>query len=138
MARLGRYIQVNFIPDLITFPQKNHPDNNVNEYCSICYTYRISGQIPIVSCDNDKCSLIFHSICLKEWFATLRDTKTFLNLTSGRCPMCKEVRNTFHWNSNEFNFWIFYTETFIGVQGFARRGIMSYDSAKNRFLINFF
>lgn len=77
--------------DLITFPQRSIYDKNIEEHCNICYSYRIAGQIPIVSCDNKKCSLIFHTICLKEWFTTLRDTKTFLNMTSGRCPSCKEV-----------------------------------------------
>lgn len=77
--------------DLMTFPQRSIFDNNTEEYCNICYTYRMAGQIPIVSCDNEKCSLIFHTICLKEWFTTLRDARTFLNMTSGRCPSCKEV-----------------------------------------------
>lgn len=65
----------------------------MGDLCSICYMYRCAGQIPIVSCDNDKCALNFHLICLKEWFATVRDTKVFLNMTSGRCPSCKEVSN---------------------------------------------
>lgn len=79
--------------DLIAFPQRDSFSDHtgMGELCSICYTYRFAGQIPIVSCDNDKCALNYHLICLQEWFATLRDTKVFLNMTSGRCPSCKEV-----------------------------------------------
>lgn len=80
--------------DLIAFPRKDSFGNaGMSELCSICYTFRCADQIPIVSCDNDKCALNYHLICLKEWFATLRDTKVFLNMTSGRCPSCKEVNN---------------------------------------------
>lgn len=76
----------------MTFPTKNSFNNTgMRELCCICYTYRFAGQIPIVSCDNDKCALIYHTACLKEWFTTLGDTKVFLNMTSGRCPSCKEV-----------------------------------------------
>lgn len=78
--------------DLMAFPQKSaFNGNGMGELCSICYTYRFAGQIPIVCCDNEKCALNYHTVCLKEWFATLRDTKVFLNMTSGRCPSCKEV-----------------------------------------------
>lgn len=76
----------------MAFPQKgSFESNGIGELCSICYTYRFGGQIPIVSCDNAKCGLCYHTGCLKEWFATLRDTKIFLNMASGRCPSCKEV-----------------------------------------------
>lgn len=79
--------------DLIAFPLKDSfkDSSGLGELCSICYTYRFDGQIPIVSCDNEKCGLNYHLICLKEWFTTLRDTKVFLNMASGRCPSCKEV-----------------------------------------------
>lgn len=78
----------------MAFPLKNSfKSNGIGDLCSICYTYRFAGQIPIVACDNDKCALNYHLICLKEWFATLQDTKEFLDLTSGRCPSCKEVCN---------------------------------------------
>ncbi|XP_031636274.1 E3 ubiquitin-protein ligase FANCL [Contarinia nasturtii] len=81
--------------DLMAFPQKSSFNNcGMGELCSICYTYRFAGQIPIVSCDNDKCALNYHTTCLKTWFATLRDTKVFLNMTSGRCPSCKEKLST--------------------------------------------
>lgn len=63
------------------------------EHCNICYMTRMKNQIPIITCDNEKCALIFHPLCLKEWFSSVRDTKTFLNMTSGRCPSCKEVNN---------------------------------------------
>lgn len=87
----------------MTFPQKcTLANSGFGEHCSICYTYRVAGQIPIVSCDNDKCALNYHLICLKEWFATLRDTKVFLNMTSGRCPSCKEVCQIKFFNPRNF------------------------------------
>ena len=62
------------------------------QFCNICYCYKLEdGDIPIVSCDNNRCSLIFHSSCLKEWFNTLTDGKTFLDVTFGACPFCKSV-----------------------------------------------
>lgn len=79
----------------MAFPQKNSfKSNGMSELCSICYTYRLVDQIPIVSCDNNKCALNYHMLCLKEWFTTLSDTKVFLNMTSGRCPSCKEKLST--------------------------------------------
>lgn len=78
-----------FLADKISFPLKDGEDSINN--CSICYTYRLCNQIPIISCDNEKCQLIYHTMCLKEWFSTIRDSKTFLNVTSGKCPFCKEV-----------------------------------------------
>lgn len=84
--------------DMMAFPQKSAFNiGGIGEKCSICYIYRFAGQIPIVSCDNNKCALNYHTICLKTWFAKLCDTKVFLNMASGRCPSCKEV------SGNEFN-----------------------------------
>lgn len=99
------------LPDVMSFPQKSLYDTNATtEYCSICYTYRLCGHIPIVTCDNAKCTLIYHTNCLREWFSTLSDTKTFLNMVSGRCPSCKEVKHQinrtncfFHLNSLLFS-----------------------------------
>ncbi|XP_049544999.1 E3 ubiquitin-protein ligase FANCL [Anopheles darlingi] len=58
--------------------------------CGICMGYRdTDNRIPIVSCDNEKCSLIFHVFCLKEWFATQRESKKFFTISIGNCPYCK-------------------------------------------------
>lgn len=92
MVNVVRYQYIFFCfhaADKISFPLKN--EDQSNEKCSICYTYRLCDQIPIISCDNEKCHLIYHSICLREWFLAIRESKTFLNVTSGRCPFCKEV-----------------------------------------------
>ena len=79
--------------DLMYFPIKDK-DEVINEdeiYCNICYSYVLNGHIPICSCDNAKCDLIFHLVCLKEWFSRSTDGKTFLTVTMGSCPFCKEV-----------------------------------------------
>ncbi|XP_020717376.1 E3 ubiquitin-protein ligase FANCL isoform X1 [Ceratitis capitata] len=62
------------------------------QFCNICYSYQLDeGQIPIVSCDNIKCTMIYHAACLKEWFNTLSDGKDFLSVSFGACPFCKTV-----------------------------------------------
>lgn len=81
--------------DLMYFPMNNKSNTNEDEdeenYCNICYMYRLGNHIPIISCDNSKCPLIFHAYCLKHWFSTLLDEKKFLNVNMGKCPFCKEV-----------------------------------------------
>lgn len=76
------------LTDIVAFPQKSPEDETI--MCTICYTYRSHNQIPIITCDNDKCNLIYHASCLKWWFSTVRDNKTFLTVTSGFCH-CKAV-----------------------------------------------
>lgn len=82
------------LPEMVAFPQKplDGSDTSEQTQCSICYLYRLNGQIPIITCDNTKCHLVFHKTCLKEWFSIICDSKTFLTVTSGNCPSCKEVR----------------------------------------------
>lgn len=79
--------------DLCFFPMTpNEGPQTSMQYCNICYCYKLEhGEIPIVSCDNNHCSLIFHAACLKEWFSTLTDSKTFLDVAFGACPFCKAV-----------------------------------------------
>lgn len=76
-------------------PQFLDADDSMNELegtkCSICFAYRMDKQIPYISCDNQKCCSIYHLPCLKKWFSTLPDTKTFCNIAFGTCPYCKEV-----------------------------------------------
>uniref|UniRef100_A0A182NQ50 RING-type domain-containing protein n=1 Tax=Anopheles dirus TaxID=7168 RepID=A0A182NQ50_9DIPT len=58
--------------NIIAFPMRPaaanatvSPDNE--DSCGICLSYRDADQcLPIISCDNDQCSLIFHIQCLKE------------------------------------------------------------------------
>ncbi|XP_017849191.1 E3 ubiquitin-protein ligase FANCL [Drosophila busckii] len=65
------------------------------QLCNICYVYRLdSGEVPIVSCDNQRCVLKCHAACLKEWFDTLADGKTFLEVSFGQCPYCKGKLST--------------------------------------------
>ncbi|KAH8311244.1 hypothetical protein KR044_005204 [Drosophila immigrans] len=62
------------------------------QHCNICYVYRLdTGEVPLVSCDNSRCVLKCHAACLKEWFDTLIDGKTFLEVSFGLCPFCKAV-----------------------------------------------
>jgi E3 ubiquitin-protein ligase FANCL len=75
--------------DIVYFPVPHQVEEET--CCNICYTYRLDNQIPIISCDNPRCDLIFHYVCLREWFATLESSKTFLKITMGSCPFCKAV-----------------------------------------------
>lgn len=66
--------------------------NEEDQHCNICYVYRLdTGEVPLVSCDNPRCVLKCHAACLKEWFDTLIDGKTFLDVSFGLCPFCKAV-----------------------------------------------
>lgn len=76
------------------FPMRTHQQNEADEpHCGICLDYRSPGlgQIPIVSCDNERCALVYHPACLRQWFETLPDSRTCLDVTFGSCPYCKEV-----------------------------------------------
>lgn len=79
--------------DLCFFPMPPTENSESSlQFCNICYCYKLErGEIPIVSCDNPNCSLIYHAACLKEWFNTLADGKTFLDVSFGACPFCKAV-----------------------------------------------
>ncbi|XP_039962348.1 E3 ubiquitin-protein ligase FANCL [Bactrocera neohumeralis] len=74
-------------------------DGEVNtteqKFCNICYSYQLEeGEIPIVSCDNLQCTLVYHAACLKEWFNTLTDGLDFLSVSFGTCPFCKTKLST--------------------------------------------
>lgn len=82
-----------FFSEMDYFPFKTYYDfstQNNECCCSICYAYRTNEEIPIISCDNEKCDVIFHMTCLKNWFSTQVNSKRFLNVTLGTCPFCKE------------------------------------------------
>nr|XP_044250177.1 E3 ubiquitin-protein ligase FANCL isoform X2 [Drosophila takahashii] len=89
--------------DLCYFPMPDwsdgpKPDEEDNEElrCNICFVYRLdSGDVPLVSCDNPKCVLKCHAACLEEWFQTLMDGKTFLEVSFGLCPFCKALSTSF-------------------------------------------
>ncbi|KAM8704758.1 hypothetical protein ACLKA7_009246 [Drosophila subpalustris] len=69
--------------------------NEDDQHCNICYVYRLdTGEVPLVSCDNPRCVLKCHAACLKEWFDTLIDGKTFLEVSFGLCPFCKAKLST--------------------------------------------
>lgn len=77
---------------LVYFPMKNDQDEEDELSCSICGMFRMDDSIPIISCDNGKCDLVFHVVCLKQWLSMFADNKTFLHVELGaKCPMCKEV-----------------------------------------------
>ncbi|XP_053683609.1 E3 ubiquitin-protein ligase FANCL [Sabethes cyaneus] len=79
--------------EIMSFPMRiqdnEHEESTVS--CGICMSHRNDhNQIPIVSCDNEKCSLIFHVECLKQWFLSLKQSKTFFAISIGTCPYCKQ------------------------------------------------
>uniref|UniRef100_A0A1B0A9R6 RING-type domain-containing protein n=1 Tax=Glossina pallidipes TaxID=7398 RepID=A0A1B0A9R6_GLOPL len=77
--------------DLCFFPLPSAIDSEpLSIFCHICCCHNSElGDIPIVSCDNANCSLIFHTSCLKKWFTTLKESKTFLHVAFGFCPFCR-------------------------------------------------
>lgn len=84
--------------DLCYFPMPagggdlDHPQKDDEQHCNICFVYRLdNGEVPLVSCDNSRCVLKCHAECLKEWFDTLIEGKTFLEVSFGLCPFCKSV-----------------------------------------------
>lgn len=79
------------MPDWSDGPKLDEEDNEELR-CNICFAYRLDGgEVPLVSCDNAKCVLKCHAVCLEEWFKTLMDGKTFLEVSFGQCPFCKAV-----------------------------------------------
>ncbi|XP_034113319.1 E3 ubiquitin-protein ligase FANCL isoform X1 [Drosophila albomicans] len=86
--------------DLCYFPMRGdlgqmQAASEEEQHCNICYVYRLdTGEVPLVSCDNSRCVLKCHAVCLKEWFDTLIDGKTFLEVSFGLCPFCKAKLST--------------------------------------------
>ncbi|XP_021693824.1 E3 ubiquitin-protein ligase FANCL [Aedes aegypti] len=79
--------------EIMAFPMRIELTGKDDEaiQCGICMSYRDDqNKIPIISCDNEKCSLIFHIGCLKEWFMSLKDSRTFFAISVGTCPYCKQ------------------------------------------------
>ncbi|XP_017071920.2 uncharacterized protein LOC108108383 [Drosophila eugracilis] len=82
------------MPDWCDGPKQDEEDNEELR-CNICFSYRLdSGEVPLVSCDNPKCVLRCHAGCLKEWFQTQMEGKTFLEVSFGLCPFCKAKLST--------------------------------------------
>ncbi|KAH8354179.1 hypothetical protein KR084_002622 [Drosophila pseudotakahashii] len=82
------------MPDWSDGPKQDEEDNEELR-CNICFVYRLdNGDVPLVSCDNPKCVLKCHAACLEEWFQTLMDGKTFLEVSFGLCPFCKAKLST--------------------------------------------
>ncbi|KAJ6640314.1 E3 ubiquitin-protein ligase FANCL [Pseudolycoriella hygida] len=80
---------------LVYFPVRNDEDEGDEMNCSICGTFQMDNSIPMISCDNFKCDLVFHVGCLKQWWSMVADNKTFLYIELGTtCPMCKEKLST--------------------------------------------
>ncbi|XP_037028246.1 uncharacterized protein LOC119068667 isoform X2 [Bradysia coprophila] len=76
---------------LVYFPMRTSQDEDDMPSCSICGMFRLDDSIPMITCDNSKCDLLFHVGCLKQWWSMFADSKTFLYIELGtKCPMCKE------------------------------------------------
>lgn len=88
--------------DMTSFPIRTQQQHEADEaHCGICLTYRSElGQIPIVSCDNERCTIVYHPACLRSWFQTLPNSRSCLDVTFGVCPYCKEVNVHYNDNSN--------------------------------------
>ncbi|XP_052859643.1 E3 ubiquitin-protein ligase FANCL [Anopheles cruzii] len=78
--------------DIISFPIRPmqlagaERSEDGDDACGICMVYKDSdNRIPFISCDNEKCSLIFHVSCLKE-----KESKQFFTVSIGNCPYCKQ------------------------------------------------
>uniref|UniRef100_A0A8D8I2P1 E3 ubiquitin-protein ligase FANCL n=1 Tax=Culex pipiens TaxID=7175 RepID=A0A8D8I2P1_CULPI len=76
--------------EIMSFPMRTEDEADAID-CGICMSHRDDrGKIPIVSCDNEKCSLVFHVDCMKQWFLSLKESKTFFAISIGTCPYCKQ------------------------------------------------
>ncbi|XP_022216164.2 uncharacterized protein LOC111070110 [Drosophila obscura] len=99
-AELDMHKNLLRIFDLCYFPmpdwnETDKPEEEQEKHCNICFVYRLdSGEVPIVSCDNPRCVLLCHAACLDEWFKTLLDGKTYLDVSFGLCPYCKSRLST--------------------------------------------
>lgn len=83
--------------DIFYLPMKNsgemfNESSVPGSECNICMSYLSGedGRVPIISCDNQKCETIYHATCLNRWFSLQSDGKTFLAVSVGKCPFCKE------------------------------------------------
>uniref|UniRef100_A0A182YP25 Uncharacterized protein n=1 Tax=Anopheles stephensi TaxID=30069 RepID=A0A182YP25_ANOST len=83
--------------NIIAFPMRptvcdqssNGLQTGEDSSCGICMNYHdADDRVPIISCDNEQCTLIFHIHCLKEWFATQRESKKIFTISIGNCPYC--------------------------------------------------
>ncbi|XP_055599751.1 uncharacterized protein LOC129748960 [Uranotaenia lowii] len=76
--------------EIMSFPMR-YAQTDEHDICGICMTSKDDSEvIPLISCDNDKCMLIFHFSCLKQWFSSLKDSRTFFAISIGKCPYCKQ------------------------------------------------
>lgn len=85
--------------DIFYLPMKSTDMNEScvpGSECNICMSYLSAedGRVPIISCDNPKCDTIYHVTCLNRWFSLQTDGKTFLDVSVGKCPFCKEKLST--------------------------------------------
>ncbi|XP_053663872.1 E3 ubiquitin-protein ligase FANCL [Anopheles marshallii] len=80
--------------NIIAFPMRPSGDQSLGlpsseESCGICMNYHdAEDRVPIISCDNEQCHLIFHIHCLKEWFSAQRESKKIFTISIGNCPYC--------------------------------------------------
>lgn len=53
--------------ELMYFPSKSDADeDNIDNQCKICFSYRADDEVPLIVCDNIKCNSFFHASCLRE------------------------------------------------------------------------
>lgn len=91
---LLRIFGLSFFPVRPTKDGASDPDAEAEPDCGICLQYHCEQQVPFVSCDNERCLVVYHTMCLRNWFRTLPDSRTFLDVTFGTCPYCREKMST--------------------------------------------
>ncbi|PSN49115.1 E3 ubiquitin-protein ligase FANCL [Blattella germanica] len=62
--------------------------------CSICFTARFNGELPSRACNNEKCGMIYHDVCLFEWLQTLPTSSKSFDYIHGECPNCGMVSSS--------------------------------------------
>ncbi|XP_075221829.1 E3 ubiquitin-protein ligase FANCL-like isoform X2 [Lycorma delicatula] len=60
-----------------------------DQECSICFMLRAQdNMLPTKICNNDKCTSVFHLLCLAQWFQSVPTNEPTFNVISGDCPHC--------------------------------------------------
>ncbi|KAL9658606.1 hypothetical protein ABK040_006143 [Willaertia magna] len=67
---------------------REEEEEDYNEDCGICYSYRMNLKVPDKICDNEKCSKCYHTECLIEWLRNIPGSHQSFDTIFGSCPYC--------------------------------------------------
>ena len=56
--------------------------------CGVCYSWKLEGEIPEVSCEKIECGKSYHRSCLVDWLKALPDSRQSFRTLFGKCPYC--------------------------------------------------